>query len=207
MFKINTAEFIISVAALGQIPSSMLPEIAFLGRSNVGKSSLINSLCNRKALAKTSSQPGKTRVINYYRINGTIYFVDLPGYGYAKVPDKIRSGWKHLIEGYLKISKNLKLGLMITDARHEPTKLDVAMIRWLDFYRIPYGIVLTKSDKIPRHKLQQRVKDIQNTMQQTNTFCRAVLPYSSVKGEGKPELMKLIDQVLHNEVNTNSSNT
>jgi GTP-binding protein len=207
MMKISTAEFIISVAALGQLPVSKLPEIAFLGRSNVGKSSLINSLCNRKALAKTSSQPGKTRVINYYRINGNIYFVDLPGYGYAKVPDKIRSGWRHLIEGYLKSSKRLKLGLIITDARHEPTKLDVAMIKWLDFYKIPYGLILTKSDKIPRHKLQQRVNDIQNTIQRGSTLCRAVLPYSSVKGDGKPELMKLIDQVIHNESNTHASNT
>ncbi len=203
--KIQSAEFIISAAALNQIPASKLPEIAFIGRSNVGKSSLINSLCNRKSIAKTSSQPGKTRVINFYRINNDIHFVDLPGYGYAKVPDRIKSGWQHLIEGYLKDSKNLKLGLVIVDSRHEPTKLDLAMVNWLDYYGIPYGLILTKSDKVPRHKLQLRVTEVQNKIQKQSEYCKAVLPYSSFNGEGKPELIALIKQAVEKESNTNSS--
>ncbi len=205
--KIRTAEFIKSVAALNQLPVSKFPEVAFLGRSNVGKSSLINSVCNRKSLAKTSSQPGKTRVINFYKINDNMHFVDLPGYGYAKVPDKIRSGWKQLIEGYLKKSRNLKLGLVITDARHEPTKLDYAMIRWLDFYTIPYGIILTKSDKMPRHKIQLRVTEIEKIIRQQSEHCKAVLSYSSFSNEGKPELLSLIGNAVALTTNTNSPNT
>lgn len=197
--KIQSAEFITSVAALNQIPKATLPEIAFIGRSNVGKSSLINSLCNRKALAKTSSQPGKTRVLNFYRINNNIQFVDLPGYGYAKVPDQIRSGWQKLIEGYLKNRENLKLGLVIIDARHEPTKLDLAMIGWLDYYEIDYGIVLTKSDKVPRHKIQHRLAHVENIVQNENTYCKNVLSYSALNNESKPEILKLIKEAVANE--------
>lgn len=204
--RIRSAEFITSVAALNQIPASKLPEIAFIGRSNVGKSSLINSLCNRKSLAKTSSEPGKTRVINFYRINDKFNFVDLPGYGYAKVPNQIKSGWQRLIEGYLKNGKNLKLGLVITDARHELTKLDLAMINWLEYYGIPYGVILTKADKVPRHKLQSRVNEVKKNIQQKNEYCRAVLPYSSFNGSGIPELLSLIDRAVESESNTTSPN-
>ncbi len=205
--KIRTADFIKSIAALNQLPVSKLPEVAFLGRSNVGKSSLINSVCNRKSLAKTSGQPGKTRVINFYRINEAIHFVDLPGYGYAKVPEKIRSGWKQLIEGYLKNCKNLKLGLVITDARHEPTQLDYAMINWLDYYAIPYGVILTKSDKMPRHQVQRRIAEIEKEMRQQGTYCQAVLSYSSFNNEGKPALLSLIASAVASTTDTNSPNT
>jgi GTP-binding protein len=204
--KILSAEFITSVTALNQVPVSKLPEVAFIGRSNVGKSSLINSLCNRKSLAKTSSQPGKTRVINFYRINNTLNFVDLPGYGYAKVPDEIRSGWQHLIEGFLKNRSNLKLGIVVIDARHEPTRLDHTMINWLDYYGIPYGLILTKSDKIPRHKLQLRVAEVKKSIFRENEYCKAVLPYSSISGEGKREVMMLIEQALTNDTTTNPLN-
>ncbi len=197
--KIQSAEFIISVAALNQVPRATLPEIAFIGRSNVGKSSLINSLCNRKSLAKTSSQPGKTRVLNFYRINNSIHFVDLPGYGYAKVPEQIRSGWQKLIEGYLKNRENLKLGLVIIDARHEPTKLDLAMIDWLDYYEIDYGIILTKSDKVPRHKIQLRKNGVEKEIKNKNEYCKTVVPYSSFNNEGKPEILKLIGDAVTNE--------
>jgi GTP-binding protein len=189
--KINSAEFIISAAHLYQVPASELPEVAFIGRSNVGKSSLINSLCNRKSLAKTSTQPGKTRVLNFYRINNSIHFVDLPGYGYARVPDQIRSGWQRIIEGYLKSRKNLKLGLVILDSRHEPTRLDNSMIEWLEYYEIPFAVILTKSDKISRQKVHQRkmtVKEITRELQK----CIDILTYSSVTGEGKSALVSLI---------------
>jgi GTP-binding protein len=191
MMKINSAEFIISAAHLHQVPVSELPEVAFIGRSNVGKSSLINSLCNRKSLAKTSTQPGKTRVLNFYRINNSIHFVDLPGYGYARVPDQIRSGWQRIIEGYLKSRKNLKLGLVILDSRHEPTRLDNSMIEWLEYYEIPFAVILTKSDKISRQKVHQRkmtVKEITRELQK----CIDILTYSSVTGEGKSALVSLI---------------
>jgi len=194
--KVQTAEFITSIAELNQVPKTTLPEIAFIGRSNVGKSSLINSLCNRKSLAKTSSQPGKTRVLNFYKINQTLHFVDLPGYGYAKVPDQIRAGWQRLVEGYLKNRDNLKLGLVVTDARHEPTKLDLAMIEWLHFYSIQYGIVLTKSDKVPRHKIKNRVTEVENVIKDNKDLCKAVVPYSSLTGEGKNELLALINGVV-----------
>ncbi len=189
--KITTAEFIISAAHLHQIPVSELPEVAFIGRSNVGKSSLINSVCNRKSLAKTSSQPGKTRVLNFYRINDVLHFVDLPGYGYAKVPDQIKSGWQKIIEGYLKSRQNLKLGLVLLDARHEPTRLDVSMIEWLEYYDIPFAIILTKSDKVPRQKLRHRVEEVKMTTADLEHRLD-VLAYSSVSGEGKPSLTSLI---------------
>lgn len=204
--KIKTAEFVTSIAKLNQMPTSKLPEIAFIGRSNVGKSSLINSLCNRKSLARTSSEPGKTRVMNFYRVNNAVHFVDLPGYGYAKVPDQIRSGWQHLIEGYLRNRENIKLSLLIIDARHDPTKLDLAMMEWLEYYAIPYGLVLTKSDKVPQYKLQQRIAVIQTNHLSKCEHCKAVLSYSSLKGEGRSELLALIKHAIHMDSTIHSSN-
>jgi GTP-binding protein len=189
--KITSAEFIISVAHLHQVPAPVLPEVAFIGRSNVGKSSLINSLCNRKSLAKTSTQPGKTRVLNFYRINNSIHFVDLPGYGYAKVPDQIRYGWQQIIEGYLKTRKNLRLGLVLLDSRHEPTRLDRAMIEWLEYYEIPFAVILTKADKLSRHRVQLRTTAVKNITKELHQ-CLDILTYSSVTGEGKPALVSLI---------------
>src|SRR5512135_494631 len=122
--RITTAEFVLGVANLRQLPKDGVKEIAFLGRSNVGKSSLINKLCSRKSLARASADPGKTRELNYYMINKKIYFVDLPGYGYAKVPEQIRSSWGKLSEQYLKSREQLTLVFQLIDARHEPTELD-----------------------------------------------------------------------------------
>ena len=126
--KINTAEFVLGAVNLRQLPKDGLSEVAFLGRSNVGKSSIINKLCNRKSLARPSSEPGKTREMNYYLINKEFYFVDLPGYGYARLPEQIRSSWGKLIEQYLKSRDQLSLVLQLVDARHEPTELDMMMI-------------------------------------------------------------------------------
>lgn len=150
--KITNAEFIISAVQPHQYPSDALPEIALAGRSNVGKSSLINKLILRKNLARTSSQPGKTQQLNYYRINEALYFVDFPGYGYAKVSKTEREAWGKMIERYLQNREELKLVLLVIDIRHDPSKDDVLMFNWLKHFGIPMCIVCTKADKIPKSK-------------------------------------------------------
>ena len=189
--KIATAEFVLGVANLRQLPKDDLREIAFLGRSNVGKSSLVNKLCNRKALARSSNDPGKTREINYFLINKEMYFVDLPGYGYAKVPEQIRSSWGKLIEQYLKSRRQLSLVLQLIDSRHEPTELDMMMVGWLDYYEIPFIIVLTKSDKLPRSKMPNYLKAARTTFQRFQ-FCKDVIPFSSITGEGRSEVLQIV---------------
>ncbi|MCD4698144.1 MAG: ribosome biogenesis GTP-binding protein YihA/YsxC, partial [Bacteroidales bacterium] len=139
--KIYSINFIGSFAKLNQLPSNRLPEVAFAGRSNVGKSSLINCLVNRKKIALTSSTPGKTRLLNYYCINEQFYFVDLPGYGFAKVPQKERQNWKQLIETYLSKNSFLKGVIQIIDSRHRITKLDQEMINWITHLKLPTLIV------------------------------------------------------------------
>jgi GTP-binding protein len=193
--KISSAEFSLGVANLRQLPKDGVKEIAFLGRSNVGKSSLINKLCNRKALARSSSDPGKTRELNYYLINKEIYFVDLPGYGYAKVPDQIRSSWGKLIEQYLKSRQQLSLVVQLIDSRHEPTALDMMMVGWLDYYTIPFAVVLTKADKLPRSKMPNYVRAAKERFASFDHY-RGVIPFSSVTGEGKSELLNVISQQL-----------
>ena len=156
--KITSAEFVLGAASLRHLPKDGLKEVAFLGRSNVGKSSLINKLCNRKSLARTSSEPGKTRELNYYLINKQFYFVDLPGYGYAKLPEQIRSSWGKLIEQYLKSREQLSMVLQLVDSRHDPTELDMMMVGWLDYYDIPFVVALTKADKLPTSKMPRYVQ-------------------------------------------------
>ena len=163
--KINTAEFVLGAVNLRQLPKDGMPEVAFLCRSNVGKSSIINKLCNRKSLARPSSEPGKTREMNYYLINKEFYFVDLPGYGYARLPEQIRSSWGKLIEQYLKSREQLSLVLQLVDARHEPTELDMMMIGWLDYYEIPFLVALTKADKLPVSKMPRFVETAKENVQ------------------------------------------
>jgi GTP-binding protein len=191
--KITTAEFILGVAELRQLPHDGRNEVAFLGRSNVGKSSLINRLCGRKSLARSSSEPGKTRELNFYLINSGFYFVDLPGYGYARAPEQIRSGWGKLVEEYLKGRDELRMVIQLVDARHEPTPLDMMMVGWLDYYEIPFLVALTKADKLPRSKVGAYVAEAQRIFSR-NPFCREVLPFSSVTGDGKNEVMAVIAQ-------------
>lgn len=189
--RLISAEFALGVAALRQLPKETQAEVAFLGRSNVGKSSLINKLCNRKALARSSSDPGKTRELNYYLINKQFYFVDLPGYGYAKVPEQIRSSWGKLIEQYLKTRENLSLVVQLIDSRHEPTELDMMMVGWLEYYEIPFVVALTKSDKLPRSKMPTYLKNAKSGFARF-TFCRDVIPFSAISGEGRSELLGII---------------
>jgi GTP-binding protein len=187
--RISSAEFILGVANLRQLPKEPIKEVAFIGRSNVGKSSLINKLCNRKTLARTSKGPGKTRELNYYLINKETYFVDLPGYGYAKVPEQIRASWGKLIEQYLKNREQLVLAVQLVDSRHEPTELDLMMVGWLEYYEVPFIVVLTKSDKLPRSKMPQYLRTAKSVFARF-AFCRGVIPFSSITGEGRSELLQ-----------------
>jgi GTP-binding protein len=199
MLKITTAEFLQGVADLHQLPKNELKEVLFIGRSNVGKSSLLNKMCNRKSLARSSSTPGKTREINYYIVNNEFYFVDLPGYGYAKVPEQMRAGWKRLIEDFLKRGRPIALGMQLIDSRQEPTPLDLMMMDWLEYYEIPYLLILTKSDKLPISKLSRQLEAYRTRFnsQLTEGSCRGIVPFSIVTSDGKSELLRLIDAHLN----------
>lgn len=195
MLKITSAEFLQGVADLHQLPKNELKEVLFIGRSNVGKSSLLNKMCNRKNLARSSNTPGKTREINYYIVNNKFYFVDLPGYGYAKVPEQMRAGWKRMIEDFLKRGRPIALGMQLIDSRQEPTPLDVMMMDWLEYYEIPYLLILTKSDKLPVSKLTKQLEayKVRFSQQLTEGSCRGIVPFSIITSDGKGELLRLID--------------
>ncbi|ANE47147.1 GTP-binding protein [Paenibacillus swuensis] len=184
--KVTQAEFTISAAGPKQYPEDALPEIALAGRSNVGKSSLINKMLQRKNLARTSSQPGKTQLLNYYRINEALYFVDFPGYGFAKVSKSLREQWGKMIEEYLKHREPLKLILHVIDLRHPPSKDDQAMYSWLKHYNLPVCIVTTKADKIPKTKWQKHLKIVKETLEVDPRD--PIIMFSSETGLGKDEL-------------------
>ena len=156
---IKQAEFIKSAVKPSHFPEPEFPEIAFAGRSNVGKSSLINTLVNRKNLVKTSSKPGCTQLINFFNINGTAFFVDLPGYGYAKISKKIRAQWGPMVERYLSIRPNLMGVLLLIDIRREPKKEEFELLSWLEARAIPALIVLTKADKLSKTKQQRQLTE------------------------------------------------
>ena len=168
-------------------PRDQRPEIAFCGRSNVGKSSLLNTLTNVRGLARTSSSPGRTQTINFFLINDSMYFVDLPGYGYAKVSKKVREGWGPMIEDYLRNREQLELAVMLVDSRMAPTDSDVTMKKWLDYRRIPNTVVLTKTDKISGNQLYQALRQGAKTL---NT--KEIIAFSAVTGAGKDELLARI---------------
>ena len=188
---ISSAIFDCSAPDLDSCPDESLPEFGFIGRSNVGKSSLLNKLCGRKSLARASAEPGKTRELNYYVINRQWYFVDLPGYGYAKLPEQIRSSWGKLIEQYLKSRKELALVIQLIDARHEPTELDLMMVGWLDYYGIPFVIALTKADKLPASKMPRFISAAKEHFAGF-AYCKEIIPVSSVSGVGKSEVLHCI---------------
>ncbi len=198
MIKINSAEFLQGVVDLRQLPKNELREILYIGRSNVGKSSLINKMCNRKNLARSSTTPGKTREINYYIINNSFYFVDLPGYGYAKVPEQMRAGWKKLIEDFLKRGNPIGIAMQLIDSRQEPTPLDLMMMDWLEYYEVPYLLVLTKSDKLPVSKLAKQLEVYRERFKwnRTDGCCRGIVPFSIVTGDGRNELLKYVEDHL-----------
>lgn len=188
--KILSAEFIISAVSPAQYPEDALPEIALAGRSNVGKSSLINKMIQRKNLARTSSQPGKTQTLNYYRINDQLYFVDLPGYGYAKVAKSKRAEWGKFIEGYLTHRDPLKLLIHLIDLRHPPTSDDIAMYEWAKHIGLTVCVVTTKADKVPKGKWQKHVKIIKEDLGFDPSDKLVV--FSSETGAGREELWGII---------------
>lgn len=169
-----------------RLPENTLPEIAFAGKSNVGKSSLLNALVNRKALARTSAQPGKTQTINFYRVNGVVYFVDLPGYGFANASEAARISWGKMIENYLHRSEQLKTVFLLTDIRHKPSENDRMMYDWIADQGLRAVIIATKSDKINRSQLAGRVREIRETL-----GCQAdtpVIPFSAETRAGRNEI-------------------
>ncbi|MGO4540409.1 ribosome biogenesis GTP-binding protein YihA/YsxC [Paenibacillus sp. 2TAB19] len=192
--KIMDAQFIISAVQPHQYPEDALPEIALAGRSNVGKSSLINKLIMRKNLARTSSQPGKTQQLNYYRVNDMVYFVDYPGYGYAKVSKTQREKFGTMIETYIRDRKQLKLQLLVIDIRHEPSKDDQLMYDWLKHYEIPTCIVCTKADKIPRSKWDKHVKMVKTTLGVDPRD--SIILFSSETGLGREQLWDVIMETI-----------
>lgn len=192
---ITNAEFITSVADIGQIKNYPI-EIAVVGKSNVGKSSFINFICNKKSLARTSKEPGRTRLINYFDINkGQFTLVDLPGYGYAKVSNEEKLRWGSLIENYLLNSHGLKNVFMLVDIRHDPTQDDMLMIKYLYHYRIPFTVVATKSDKLSKSAAMKRKKEIADYLA---LGIDNMYTCSSVSRQGKEEISKRIAEIIAN---------
>lgn len=180
-----------------KFPDNKLLEVAFAGKSNVGKSSLINALMNRKSLARTSAQPGKTQTINYYNINNELYFVDLPGYGYAKANENVKAQWGKMIEDYLHRSKKLQLVFLLVDIRHAPSENDRIMYNWICKMGYSPVIIATKLDKINRSQIQKQLKLIRtglNAEQDT-----VMIPFSATTKQGREEIYDLLDQLLEQD--------
>lgn len=190
---IKQAEFYTTVVARDQYPTEGIQEIAFVGRSNVGKSSLINLLTNNKKLAKTSGNPGKTRTINYFLINNSIYFVDLPGYGYAKVPKDLQAGWSRMMEQYLIDRDELKVIVILVDIRHKPSKDDLSMLEFIKHFDIPYIIAATKADKISKGQRAKYIKVIKETLEVDH---KSIIPCSTLDRTGIEELLAKMDDYL-----------
>ena len=186
-------QFVGSFYEFEKLPDDYLPQIAFAGRSNVGKSSLLNKLVGQKKMAKVSSTPGKTRSINFFNVNKRFYFVDLPGYGYAKVSKTERESWGDLLEKYLTECQQLIGLVLLLDARREPTEENLMLTGWLEERKLPVIIALTKTDKLGRGELNEKVRAIQKE------FDVAVIPFSIVSGIGKNEMLKAMSDLLKEE--------
>ncbi|MBI6873811.1 ribosome biogenesis GTP-binding protein YihA/YsxC [Clostridium aciditolerans] len=192
--EIKQAEFIISAVAAAQYPTDNRVEIAFVGRSNVGKSSLINTLTNRRKLVKVSGTPGKTRLVNFFLINNEFYFVDLPGYGYAKVSKVEKESWGKVIETYLTKREQLKKIVLLVDCRHKPSTDDINMYKWIKYYNYEAVVVATKIDKLTKNELQKNLKMIRETLELNPND--KLLTFSSLKKMGKEELLEVIDETV-----------
>lgn len=191
--NIKSAKYLTSVVEEKNILNDEMIEFAFVGRSNVGKSSLINNLTNQKNLAKTSSTPGLTKMINYFVVNDRFRIVDLPGYGYAKTGHKHIANWAGLMEKYLICSPNLKTVFVLVDCRHEPSELDKMMLEFLNSYQIPYMVIATKVDKIAKSKVPQACVMIAKNL---GIRKELVMPYSSENGTGREKLLQYLESVL-----------
>ncbi len=192
--KITSAQFIKSAVWPPQYPPATMPEIAFVGRSNVGKSSLINTLVGRKNLAKTSNTPGRTQLINFFAINEKFSFVDLPGYGFAKVPQSVKKDWGDMMEAYLKERQSLCLVIFILDIRRDPSADDLSLRDWLKDYRIPYLYVLTKSDKLSNNQAIARRRAIEKTLQVSSE--KKPILFSAKTQKGKADIWEFLKNHL-----------
>lgn len=192
--RFEKAVFEASYGTFSQLPESIMPEIAFAGRSNVGKSSLLNKLTNRKSLARVSSSPGKTTTINFFGVEN-IKLVDLPGYGYAKVSRAEKLRWSELMEGYFSSDRNIKLVIQLIDMRHSPTENDLSMLSFLLSTGYPFVIVLTKSDKLNKTEREKRMSLIDEELKQAGIEDHVrIIPFSAVKGEGVEEIKEVIEK-------------
>ena len=191
--KVISAEFVKSAFQRDHWVGGSLPEIAFLGRSNVGRSSLLNSLLGRKGLARTSNTPGRTQCINFFLVNERFYFVDLPGYGYARVPKQIKADWGRMAEEYLSARKHLALCVQLVDSRHEPTALDSQLHEWLVFNNKSHIIAATKTDKLSSNQLRKSLASIENELSGSR-----VIAYSSQTGKGRDALWEAICKTVDN---------
>lgn len=183
--QVHTTKFVVGAVRPSDFPSDGLPEIAFAGRSNVGKSSLINRLVQRKKLARTSSTPGKTQQLNYYRVNDALYMVDLPGYGFVRGGMDLRRKLGRMTAGYLENRKELQAIIQLVDARHGPTELDLEMLDWLRNHDRPFLLVFTKADKLSRNQLNQQFKDLETREELAGAF---FTPFSAISGLGREDI-------------------
>lgn len=188
--NLQKAEFLTSVTAMEKLPKDGLPQIAFSGKSNVGKSSVINRILNRKNFARVGETPGKTVHINFFRIDDRAYFVDLPGYGYAKVPQSEKERWGKLMEQYFSVPERIALGILIVDARHKPTENDVTMARYFQDSGRPYLVVANKLDKLKKSELEPNMALIRQTLSLADEA--VLIPFSAEKGTGRDELVRHI---------------
>jgi GTP-binding protein len=188
-------EFITSIRRLADKPVPDLPEIVFAGRSNVGKSSLLNALCNRKNLARTSASPGKTQLINYYNVDNSLYFVDLPGYGFAKLSRSIRSKWPEMIETFLLENKMIFMICLLIDARHPLQKRDSEMLEWLQYHQMPFSIILTKIDKLSRKDYDRQISAFSRRFPD-----KRLIPFSINGEKYREELRKFLLSYLNNSI-------
>lgn len=191
----NKVEFEAAFGTLKQIPPSDLPEIVFAGRSNVGKSSMLNRIFNRKNLARVSSMPGKTITINFFKVENDVRIVDLPGYGYAKVAKGEKRRWAEMMEGYFQSPRNIKLVVQLVDMRHKPSEDDYIMMRFLKDAELPFIVAATKSDKLNKTQYNERKNALREELAEFGEEL-TILPFSSEKGEGTEELKKIIESVL-----------
>jgi GTP-binding protein len=193
--EIKEARFLISNTNLDKCPAPNKPEYGFIGRSNVGKSSLINMLTNRKSLAKISVKPGKTRLINHFLINEEWYLVDLPGYGYAKIGKLERKKWEKLVRKYILVRGNLYCLFVLIDSRHEPQPGDLEFMEWLGMSQVPFAIIFTKTDKLKPGELEKNIKNYEAKMLETWEFMPSYFTSSVSTGEGKKEILNYIQEI------------
>ena len=191
--KIKNVEMVMSAVSKAQYPSEGLPQIAFVGRSNVGKSSLINTLLGRRKIARVSQTPGKTRTINFYEVNKEFYFTDLPGYGYAKLSKQEKSGWGQIMVEYFIHSRDLKHVFVLVDIRHTPKPEDVSMVDYVRYYNIPLSIIATKADKLTRSNQMRAIQDISKTLKVSK---EDIFMISSLKKTGQEEVLEEVEKIL-----------